>query len=195
MSDEIEIKKLNTRQTVGIYNKSLKKEFPVNERRPLFLIIKGMFAGTYECLGAVCKGRIIGYAFFIKYGNDYLFDYLAVYEKYRCKGVGSQIIKAVREYYINADSIIGEVENPNFAGTAEEESLMARRYNFYLRNGCIDTGVKAETFGVHFIIIQLAGKELDRAKVAKLYQTHYKMSLPRHLYANNIKVYEDSDGK
>lgn len=191
MNDKLEIKKLNIRQTVAIYNMSLKKDFPVNERRPLFMIIKGMVAGTYECLGAFYNGKIIGYAFFLKHNNDYLWDYLAVIKKYRCKGVGSQIIKSIKEYYKNADSVIGEVENPDCVGPNEDKGIMARRYNFYLRNGCVDTGVKTVTFGVHYIIIQILGRKLDREKVAKLYQMHYKDSLPRHLYEDNIKVYID----
>lgn len=190
MNIRLDINKLNIRQTVAIYNRSLKKEFPINERRPLFMIIRGMIAGTYECLGAFYKGRIIGYAFFLKHGNDYLWDYLAVLEKYRCKGVGTQIIRSVKEYYDDVDSVIGEVENPACAGPNEDKYMMTRRYNFYLRNGCVDTEVKAVTFGVHFIIIQISGKKLDAEKVAKLYLMHYKESLPRRLYENNIKVYK-----
>lgn len=192
MNNKLEIKKLNIRRTIAIYKMSLKKEFPVNERRPLFLIIRGMLAGTYECLGAFYNGKTVGYAFFLKHNNDYLWDYLAVLEKYRCKGAGSQIIGAVKEYYKNADSVIGEVENPDFAGPNEDKGIMTRRYNFYLRNGCVDTGVKAVTFGAHFIIIQIAGTKLDKEKVAKLYRMHYKVSLPRRFYENNIKVYKDN---
>lgn len=189
MSIKVEIKKLNIGQTIMVYHKSLKNEFPVNERRPLFLIMKGMMKGTYECLGVFYKGRIIGYAFFLKHDNDYLWDYLAVFQKYRCRGVGSQIIKAVKEYYKNADSVIGEVENPECAGPNEDKSIMARRYHFYLRNGCVDTGVKSVTFGAHFIIIQISGRKMDAEKIAKVYQMHYKESLPRRLYEGNIKVY------
>ena len=192
MNNKLEIRKLKIRQTAAIYKVSLKKEFPVNERRPLSMIVRGMIAGTYECLGAFYKGRIIGYAFFLKHGNDYLWDYLAVPKKYRCKGVGSQIIKAVKEYYKNADSVIGEVENPACVGPNEDNDIMARRYNFYLRNGCVDTGVKAVTFGVNYIIIQISDQKMDAEKVAKLYQMHYKVSLPRRLYEKNINVYRDN---
>lgn len=189
MNNSIEIKKLNIKQVIRVYNYSLKKDFPINERRPLLIIIKGMLKGTYEPLGAFYKGKLIGYAFFLKYNNDYLWDYLAVFEKYRCKGAGSQIIKAIKDYYKTANSVIGEVENPDYADSNESRELMTRRYNFYLRNGCIDTGVKAVTFGARFIIIQISGNILDEFKIAKLYRKHYKVSLPKHLYNNNIKVY------
>ena len=189
MNNKIEIKKLNIKQIVFVYNKSLKKEFPANERRPLTMIIVGAAKGTYECLGAFYKDKIIGYAFFVKHGDDYLWDYLAVFEKYRCKGAGAQIIKAVRNHYKTAHSVIGEVENPDCAEDNEDRNVMSRRLNFYLRNRCIDTGVKALTFGAHFIIIQLAGKKLEKAEVARLYRKHYRISLPKHLYEGNIKVY------
>lgn len=190
MSDKIKIKKLNIRQTIAAYNTSLRKEFPANERRPLFMIMKGILAGTYECLGAFYKDRMLGYAFFLKHENDYLWDYLAVFEKYRCKGVGSQIIKRIKEYYETADSVIGEVENPDLTDSEKEKEIRARRYQFYLRNGCVDTGVKTVTFGAPFIIIQIAGRPLDASKVAKLYRMHYKVSLPRRLYEGNIRIYE-----
>lgn len=188
MSRKVEINKLNIRQVIAVYNKSLKKEFPANERRPLLMIIRGIIAGTYECLGAFYKGRIIGYAFFLRHNNDYLWDYLAVLKRYRCKGAGSQIIKAVREYYSSAESVIGEVEDSACASSNEDAQIKARRYNFYLRNGCVDTGVKTVTFGAHFIIIQISGKKLSRENVVKLYQMHYKTSLPKWLYEGNIKI-------
>lgn len=189
MNNEIYIKKLNIIQIISVYNRSLKKEFPSNERRPLVLIIKGVIAGTYECLGAFCENELLGYAFFLKYGNDYLWDYLAVFENYRCGGVGSKIIHTVKEYYKSADSVIGEVENPEFAKTDEEKKIMSRRLNFYLRNGCADTGVKAVTFGAHFIIIQISGKSKDTLGLAELYKTHYRVSLPKRIYEGNIETY------
>ena len=189
-NNKLEINKLNIAQVISVYNKSLRHDFPANERRPLPLIIKGMLFGTYECLGAFYKGRLIGYAFFLKHGNDYLWDYLAVFERYRCKGAGARIIKAVKEYYKTADSVIGEVENPELAGPDEDNDMMARRLNFYLRNGCIDTGVRAVTFGAHFIIIQISGRKMSDTEVAKLYRTHYRVSLPKRIYDGNIKTYE-----
>lgn len=186
MNNKIELRKLNILQTITAYNKSLRRDFPRNERRPLIMIIRHMKAGRYECLGAFCKNRMIGYAFFLKHDNDYLWDYLAVFKKYRCKGAGTQIIKAVKEYYKAADSVIGEVENPDFADSVDKKELMERRYNFYLRNGCIDTGVKTVTFGVHFIIIQVSGSSLDEKEVTRLYRMHYKSSLPPKLYEGNI---------
>lgn len=189
MSSDISIRKLNIIQIISVYNKSLKHEFPSNERRPLALIIKGVNAGTYECLGAFSGNELLGYAFFLKHGNDYLWDYLAVFEEYRCDGVGSKIIQAIREHYKSADSVIGEVENPEFARTDEERQLMTRRMDFYLRNGCIDTGVKAVTFGARFIIIQISGKSMGVSDLAELYKTHYRVSLPKRIYEGNIETY------
>lgn len=188
MSSKVEIKKLNIKQTIAVYNKSLKQEFPVNERRPLILIIKGMLTNSYECLGAFYKGRMLGYAFFLKCDDDYLWDYLAVLKKYRCRGVGSKIIKAVKEFYGDANSVIGEVENPVYAENDEDSKKMERRLNFYLRNGCVDTGVRTVTFGAHFIIIKILGENQSKGTVAKLYQRYYRDSLPRRIYAGNVKI-------
>lgn len=191
MRNRLEIKKLNIRQIIVIYRNSLKYEFPANERRPLFLIINGIMAGAYECLGSFYKGRLVGYAFFLKHGNDYLWDYLAVLKKYRCKGIGSKIIQSIKVYYKTANSVIGEVENPAFAKDDKDNETMTRRLKFYLNNGCIDTKVRAKTFGVHFIIIQISGKTMSATNIAKLYRMHYKVSLPRRIYSGNIKIYSD----
>lgn len=191
MNNKLEIKKLNMMQVVKVYNQSLKYDFPANERRPLIIILKGMLTRTYECLGAFYKGRMLGYAFFLKHRNDYLWDYLAVFNKYRCKGVGTKVVQAIKEYYKAAHSVIGEVENPTFAKSRDRKELMTRRLDFYIRNGCIDTGVRTKTFGADFIIIQISGEKVDTARVAKLYQMHYKASLPRSVYDRNIKIYFD----
>lgn len=188
---KLEIKKLNIRQIIVIYRNSLKHEFPANERRPLFLILKGIMAGTYECLGSFYKGRLVGYAFFLKHDNDYLWDYLAVLKKYRSKGVGSKIVQSIKLYYKTANSVIGEVENPAFAKDDKDNETMTRRLKFYLNNGCIDTRVRAVTFGARFIIIQISGETMRATNIAKLYRMHYKVSLPRRIYNGNIKIYSD----
>lgn len=182
------IKKLNLLQIIKIYHKSLRHEFPRNERRPLFMIIKGTLSGTYECIGAFRNNTLLGYAFFVKNANDYLWDYLAVLKPYRNKGIGSHFLKKVVHYYKDAHSVIGEVEDPHYADDSLEISTRSRRLDFYMRNGCSDTNVRTNTFGVRFIIIQLAGDKIEPIEVSRLYKMHYRKSLPMHLYKNNIRT-------
>ena len=54
-----------------------------------------------------------------------------------------------------AKSIIGEVENPEFAKSEEDRRIQTRRFEFYMRNGFRDTGVRAACFGVPYIIIEM----------------------------------------
>lgn len=185
--------KLNIWQIISVYYKSLKLEFPPNERRPLMLIIKGLITHNYECMGAFFKNEMLGYAFLIKNGNDYLLDYLAVFKDYRCMGVGSRIIQALKEDYKYADSVIAEVENPLYAENEAENNTMSRRMAFYLKNGCLDTKVRSVTFGAHFIIIKLCGKEYGADDLQDLYRTHYRNSLPKGLFEGNINTYMSSE--
>lgn len=182
------IRKLNIIQIISIYQKSLRHEFPANERRPLMMILRGVYKGKYECLGVFKGKKIIGYAFFVKNENDYLWDYLAVLEEYRNKGVGSIIIKKVVRYYKNAHSVIGEVEDPYYSKDNNDKSIRERRLDFYMRNGCRDTLVRTKTFGVRFILIQIAGVNLLPAEVSRIYKSHYRKTLPKLLYKNNIKT-------
>lgn len=182
------IKKLSILQIVIIYFKSLYNEFPGDERRPLVMIIKGLIKKSYECLGIFRAKELLGYAFFVKNGNDYLWDYFVVLEPYRNKGVGSAIIKMVIRYYMDAHSVIGEIEDPDFAVNNNERCIRERRRDFYFRNGCYDTKVRAKTFGVRYILIQLAGHTITPKEVNRLYKMFYRNSLPKYLFTANIKT-------
>ena len=64
-------------------------------------------------------------------------------------------MQLLKEELSNAESIVGEVEDPNSGKTEEEQKNRIRRISFYLRNGCRDTGVKAKVFGVKYRILEL----------------------------------------
>lgn len=183
---KFEIRKLNVKQVIGTYHCYLSNDFPRDERRPLYIMLWGMATGRYECLGAFYKEKMLGYAFFVKQNNDYLWDYLAINKKLRDKGIGTIFLKKIMEYYREADSVIGEVENPATSGDEDERIIRERRIDFYLRNGCFDTTVRVSTFGVNFIILQATGKPQDVSAVKELYRTHYKLYLSERIYRKNI---------
>ena len=182
----IYVRKLNICQIVKVYYKYLSKDFPRNERRPLSLMIKGRLFGNYECLGAFLEDELVGYAFFIKNGNDILFDYLATKKECRNKGLGAEILVQVRDFYKNVNSIIGEVENPYYSDNESSKKLQTRRLEFYKRNGFVDTDVRTCTFGVNFIILQDIDKAKTTEQVRALYEMHYRRYLPKKLFENNI---------
>ncbi len=83
--------------------------------------------------------------------------------------------------------MIIEVEDPLYAESFEEKEIQERRVSFYLRNNCVDTGVRVRCFGVPFIIIRLGEKgSLDRDTVWEAYQSFYRAVLPRKMFDANI---------
>ena len=113
------IKNLTQEQVKTIYNNHMVNDFPASELKPLSMILKGMKKKIFEWLGYVDEesGEILAYAVFVKNGNDYLFDYLAVISDSRNSGIGSSFLKQIAEHYKHADSVIGEVEDPVFPST------------------------------------------------------------------------------
>lgn len=180
---------LSREQIKEVYEESMLVDFPDNERKPLSMIMKALDKGAYNCLGIIENAKVLGYAFFVKNHNDYLFDYLAVLNGKRNNGLGSFFLKHIADYYKDADSIIGEVEDPSCAKTEEDRVLQERRYNFYLRNGFVDTGVKANVFGADFILIEMnLGRTHSQDEIKKLYLNNYKSFLPRLMYYRKVKI-------
>lgn len=184
------IEKLTISQVKKIYRAYMIKDFPADERKPLAMILKSMKQRTYECLGMFEAEELLGYAFFVKTDNDYLFDYFATCEKYRNQGIGAEFLKQIARYYQNVNSIVGEVEDPECADNEEERELQDRRYHFYLRNGYIDTRVRVKLFGVDYIVLALDKPEgtMELSEIKELYLAHYKRILPGVLFRRMVKI-------
>lgn len=182
---------LTREQIEKIYNECMKVDFPPNELKPLAMIFKAMEEGVYFCYGLMEEDEVLGYAFLLKLrdSEDYLIDYIATNQKKRNQGLGAVILKELRELLKDADSVIGEVENPDLADSEEERTLQKRRYQFYMRNGLLDTGVLATCFGVPFIILeQTCSKAHTKEEIISLYKAHYQALLPKTMYEKNIRI-------
>ncbi|MCR5558283.1 MAG: GNAT family N-acetyltransferase [Butyrivibrio sp.] len=181
------LEKLSKSQVESIYREKMVVDFPAAEIKPLEAILKAMDKGLYESFGLYDEAGIMGYTFLVKIDRDYLVDYLAVFDGRRNNGAGSQMIRLLAEYLKDADNIILEVENPDFADDQEKE-LQTRRYNFYKRNGCSDTGLRVRCFGVPFRIIRMNRNfSKDHDSLWALYQSFYRMMLPKELFEKNLE--------
>lgn len=186
-----ELKLLSNNQIEKIYFERMVEDFPPNELKPLAMINKLVSEGRYDCYGLFETEEIIGYIFLnrLEGRQDYLIDYLATIPSRRNSGLGAVIIELLAEKISDADSIIGEVENPLYAPNESNKELQTRRLNFYMRNGFIDTKVRVTCFGVPFIIIELV-KKMGKSEneIKELYKQHYKAMLPKALYDTNVVV-------
>ena len=186
---ELKIEELSKEQLENIYRTYMQKDFPADELKPLPMLLKAMDDGHYDALGLMEEGEIRGYALFHRLHKDYLFDYLAVVDGNRNSGTGSIFLKMIQEHYKDADSIFGEVEDPDFAKTEEERKLQERRIGFYQRNGYIDTGVKVQLYGVNYRLIELdMGKNHTPQHMKQLYKKMYQSVFSIWKYWKYIKI-------
>lgn len=120
------------------YTQEFEKHFNSQERKPLADIIKLQNSGHYDLLGLFDEhsNQMLGYATIWKSPNInlLLLDYLGVSSSIRNKGLGSQILLALKKYYKN-EYIIAESELPVSEDSPSENNLRERRINFYKRNG------------------------------------------------------------
>lgn len=183
------ISRLNKEQIRSVYHNELVNDFPRDETKPLVMILKGEKEGTYRCFGAYEKDTLIGYAFFVVHGEQLLLDYLAVVRAYRGWGIGSELLRLLAEQCADASGMIIEVEDPEYAVTNEEAQLRERRRQFYLRNGCVDSGVTAHTFGVEYRLLEHAQCRVHTAdEVREIYRNLYRSMVPKFLYEKNVRV-------
>ena len=188
------LRKLSKEQISAVYKDRMVIDFPPSELKPLSIILDAVDKGIYEGLGLYDGDRIVGYSYLVKQSADYLIDYLAIYPERRNGGVGSTLVKLLSEYMGDAGSIIVEVEDPEYAKNEEDRKIRIRRLNFYLRNGCCDTGVRVRCFGVEFVILSVGKLKSDKDSCWELYTSFYKEVLPKDLYTDKIEFLGYTNG-
>lgn len=182
---------LSTDQIKKLYTERMTMDFPANELKPLDMIFKLVSRGRYDCYGLVENEEIIGYAFLnrLEGREDYLVDYLAIASDRRNHGLGAELIELLAQKLVDANSILVEVENPEYATDDSDRKLKTGRVNFYMRNGFRDTNVRAVCFGVPFCIIAYGNGDVkSEEEIKELYKQHYKAMLPKELFDKNVIV-------
>lgn len=189
----MKIIELSKNQIIKIYNERMVVDFSSDELRPLKMIIEPYEKGIYTGYGLIDDTNdaddILGYAFFVKNGRHYLFDYFAITDNKRGTGLGSTFLGLLRKEFNDSDSVIGEVEDPDCTDVPKEKEHMARRLRFYLANGYIDTGVRVKLFCVDYIVLEMnLEKDHDKDAITELYLSHYRNMLPEHLFKRMVCI-------
>ena len=184
----LHLEKLNKAQAENVYNERMVIDFPKDELKPLDILYRAMDNGIYEPLGLFDATGIIGYTFLVKHDRDYLVDYLAVYPQQRNLGSGGIMVRMLSDYLKDAENLIAEIENPEYAENEDDKILQTRRFDFYKRNGCSDTGLRVRCFGVPFMILRWGKKYTDNVDALwRMYQSFYRIMLPKDMFEKNIK--------
>ena len=174
---------LTIEQVRDVYDTHLVFDFPAEERKPLRMIEKAVGEGRYRCVGAFGEDEeLLGYAFFVFEKDRCLLDYYAVVPEKRGMGIGTKFLKMAAAD-ADAKMLLIEVEDPE----VRDYEARQKRVDFYLNAGCTDTGVKAECFGVRFLILEYPGKHSGE-EISEVYKEIYRSILPPDMYEDNIRV-------
>ncbi len=191
------VETLSLPQIRALYRKRMKQDFPPDELKPLAMIEKALARDEYICYGAVNGKDILAYAYFVKLKEQEkpyaLFDYYAVRQDIRDRGVGSRFMQALIAGPLREmNCVLLEVDDPACAQTPEETDKRKRRLAFYLRNGLRDADVKATVYGVQFKILTLpVGNALSREEVRQKYAALYHSLFSARLFQEKVFIHPD----
>lgn len=177
-------------QVEALYRTRMKKDFVRNELRPLASLRRSWEQDAYDCYGLFDADELLGYAFFVRLGRNYLFDYLAIAAEHRDEGLGSVFLPMLASRLQDADCVIGEVEDPEKAPDAESRAQRERRLRFYLRGGYLQTDLTSRVFGADYRILEVpTGKTHTADELRAVYTALYQSILPGIFFHTQFKVF------
>ncbi|MCR5753465.1 MAG: GNAT family N-acetyltransferase [Acetatifactor sp.] len=140
------------------YKKEIKElytsAFPKEERAPLFTLYRKTKTGKNKFYAVTEEKSFVGLVYVVcGEGLVYVF-YLAVAEKYRGCGYGSQILQMIKEMYSDCVVML-EIEDTEDTAAANYEERI-KRLGFYERNGFQRLHAKTREAGV---VYELLGTE------------------------------------
>jgi len=185
----LKLTRMNEEQTGRLYDSCMKRDFPPSELKTLQAILSMMRRDEYDVFSAERDGRQAAYALLYhpKDGQVVLLDYLAVEPELRERGIGTQVLLQLKEYYTRGtDVLLIECERPK---AAPDEAEARKRIRFYQYVGARDTSVRVWLFGVEYSILVLPCREnsAERDWALQILEL-YRGMLPPELFRENVRL-------
>lgn len=181
--DRMELRRIDPDAAGEIYENYMREAFPESELKPWAMMKELYERGEYDFVAAFEGDQLCGYAWqYAPCGGDaILIDYFSVLPELRCRGIGGQFLRALREFYAPSDKLL--LLESEYPGEATDPDMAMRRLGFYKRCGMVDTGVQVRLFDVRFCIFashetHLAGQMMDAL---------YRGMLPPQFYPSRIQ--------
>lgn len=127
-----------------------KNSFPEVERFPAWLLRIMSHLRGINSIAFYDGNNLCGFSYFLVNEKTIFILFLAVNDKIRSKGYGSQIIAWIKDNYPNRDIFL-DVEKPN--ENAENNHQRMKRIEFYQRNGIFKTNHTFTYDGVTYEIL------------------------------------------
>lgn len=165
------------------YLKDLYEEaFPIEERRPFSLLEQEVEQGFMELLVIEVDGVPSGLVFTSFQGELALLEFLAIDEKKRGQGLGSQVLSLLKDRYKEKRFFL-EIETPMIDNNTD---IRYRREQFYIQNGFLPIGIFVLFQGVKMKLLSLHGEKITFEE----YKEHYDKTVGIS-YAKKMGIEED----
>ena len=132
------------RQWADIYQ-LYQKAFPASEKKPFSMIVKMYRKGTSDVWRFTRDGKFAGLIITINGETHTLLDYLAVEGSRRGTGIGTEILRLMRQQYAGK-CVFLEIESAY--EDCDNRDQRIRRKHFYEKCGMTSMGVFVWLFGV-----------------------------------------------
>lgn len=188
------LEKIKFKEFKRLYRTRMVQDFPSNERPKLQGFRKRMLKYNEEVFIYSEDNKEKAYLIVDELEENYiLISFLAVYKEYRGQGIGSKLLKEIREKYQNKKAILLEVENPEYA-KEKERTIMEKRISFYKKSDYeIVSNLEMEMFFVQYKIMALKNGNfiMDKETIARVIQNYYNKILKkpyRKFIKSKIKI-------
>jgi len=151
--------------------------FPKSEKKPFSMIFSMCKKGKSDAWYCEKNGRFAGLVITINGTDKILIDYLAVHEKMRGCGIGSELLQVMRQIY-EGKGIFLEIEEVD--ENAENYEERKNRKKFYLSNGMTEMNVYVELFGVDMELLGY-GCSLSAEEYKNFYRENYNEWAASHI--------------
>ena len=157
--------------------KLYERTFPRAEKKPFSLIVRLAKEGKTKIYAAEENGEFLGLAIMVMHSGVALLDYLAIEENRRNKGVGGQVIEALKVIYKDSKFIL-EIEDTD--KDIPEREMRMRRKKFYLSHGLLVMPYKICLFGVDMEVLCYGG-EIDFDEYHAVYSNVFPKRIPKRI--------------
>lgn len=176
-------------QWVRIY-RLYRSAFPRCERKPFRMIISMWRKRKTDVWCCEWKNRFAGFATTINDNHLILLDYLAIEDELRGRGIGSQMLDALKQAYLGK-GIFVEIESP-FEDRWDARERRQRKH-FYEINGMQPAKVMAGVFGVKMELL-CWNCRVDFERYHSFYRDNYSAWAADHIVEVEYPQTENWDG-
>ena len=186
------LKKVDIKEFKKVIFKEYKKIFPRLERKFYMTLKKSYNHNNTDFIEIIAEDQFVGFIITnFKKDNPYVqLEYIAILEKYRNRGYGTNAIKLLKELYKEYDGIFIEIEKVGEGNNDEENKNRKKRERFYKKLGFCKLGFDLELYKIIYstFILPCRKNEISDEKAIKYFFEIYNETLGKRRVKKNYKI-------